>query len=119
MLQTLQGHQDSVESVVFSPDGKQIATASWDNTARVWSVDTGEELQTLQGHESLVYSVMFSPDGKQIATASDDDTARVWQVGDLEDLLAISCDWVGHYLASKPEDDADRDLCKGVRTSSE
>ena len=113
-LQTLQGHESSVLSAVFSPDGKQVATASGDNTARIWSVETGEELQTLPGHENLVNSVVFSPDGKRVATASYDTTARVWQVGDMEDMLAISCDWVRHYLASKPEDDRDRYLCKGV-----
>ena len=104
--------------VIFSPDGKQLATVD-DKVVRVWSVATGEVLQTLQGHEDVVFSVVFSPDGKRVATASQDKTARVWRVGDMEDLLAISCDWVRHYLASKPEDDAERHLCKGVRTSNE
>ncbi|MGK7950844.1 MAG: WD40 repeat domain-containing protein [Xenococcaceae cyanobacterium] len=99
--------------VIFSPDGRLLATID-KSTVRIWNTATGEELQTLEGHQAAVSSVVFSPDGQRIATASGDNTARVWRVGDMEDMLAISCDWVRHYLASKPEDDADRDLCEGV-----
>ncbi len=112
LLQELE-HQSSVMSVVFSPDGKQFATAS-DNTAQVWNASTGEQLQELE-HQSLVESVVFSPDGKQLAAASLDSTAQIWRVGDMEDMLAINCDWVRHYLESKPEGDEDRDLCDGVK----
>ena len=59
-------------------------------------------------------SVVFSPDGKRLATASNDKTAQVWQVGDIEEMLVINCDWVRHYLHTKPEDDEDRYLCDGV-----
>ena len=51
---------------------------------------------------------------KRVATALVDSTARLWRVGDIEDMLAMNCDWVRPYLVSKPEDDADRDLCEGV-----
>ena len=64
-------------TVVFSPDGKYIATASDDNTARVWDAATGEEIFVLN-HDDLVYDVVFSPDGKYVATASSDTTARIW-----------------------------------------
>ncbi len=115
LLQTLNGHEEQVWSVVFSPDGKQLATASNDKTARLWDVATGKQLQILNGHEDAVTSVVFSPDGKQLATASADKTARLWRVGDIEDMLAINCDWVRGYLESKPEGDEDRHLCDGVR----
>ncbi|MEB3830402.1 AAA-like domain-containing protein, partial [Phormidium sp. CCY1219] len=73
----LEGHSDWVTSVSFSPDGKTLATASDDCTARVWDL-SGNELARLEGHSRSVLSVSFSPDGKTLATASGDRTARVW-----------------------------------------
>ncbi|MBI3537357.1 MAG: WD40 repeat domain-containing protein [Chloroflexi bacterium] len=89
LLQTLRGHTYDVISAVFSPDGKQIVTASHDNTARVWDVASGRELFALRAHTSTVYSVVFSPDGKQIVTASDDNTARVWDASSGRELSVL------------------------------
>ncbi|WP_446718039.1 WD40 repeat domain-containing protein, partial [Crocosphaera sp. Alani8] len=81
-------HEEILLSVVFSPDGEKVATASLDNTARVWQVGIGEELARLH-HEDTVWSVVFSPDGEKVATASLDNTARVWQVGIGEELARL------------------------------
>ena len=67
-----------VNNVVFSPDGKYIATASADKTACVWDTYTGKQIFKLK-HNAVVYNVVFSPDGKYIATVSSDNTARVWE----------------------------------------
>ena len=79
-------HEDGVKGVTFSPDGKYLATASQDNTARVWDVIDGSEVARIP-HEDVVNGVAFSPNGKYLATASDDNTARVqrWQSEDLTD----------------------------------
>jgi WD40 repeat protein len=70
-------HHGRVRSAQFSPDGKQIVTASEDKTAKVWDAETGKLLASIE-HRELVRSAEFSPDGEQIATASSDKTAKVW-----------------------------------------
>jgi len=78
--------------VAFSPDGQYAATASNDNTARLWDVQTGQEIRQFIGHTENIWSVVFSADGKTIATASNDGTARLWDVQTGQELRSL----VGH-----------------------
>ena len=75
---TLSSHTDSVTSVSFSPDGKTLASASHDNTIKIWNLTDKKLLQTLTGHKDWVLGVSFSPDGKTIASASADKTVKLW-----------------------------------------
>ncbi|HYO60055.1 CHAT domain-containing protein [Archangium sp.] len=77
----LKGHQERIEAISFSPDGKRVVTASLDKTAWVWSADGKGEPVVLRGHEGSVYSAAFSPDGKRVVTASEDKAARIWTIG--------------------------------------
>ena len=64
------GHANGVTSVALSPDGRILATGSFDKTARLWEVATGREISTLKGHDAAVSSVAFSPDGRLLATGT-------------------------------------------------
>jgi WD40 repeat protein len=86
---TLRGHSDPVHGVAFSPDGKRLATASWDRTAKVWDAESGKELLTLRGHLDNVFGVAFSPDGKRLATASGDQTVQAYTL-DVRELLKLA-----------------------------
>ena len=79
-LQTLEGHSDSVRSVAFSHDDKRLASASGDDTVKIWDAASGKCLQTLEGHSRSVSSVAFSHDDKRLASASWDDTVKIWDV---------------------------------------
>jgi WD40 repeat protein len=66
----LEGHDNWVTSVSFSPDGKTLVSGSYDNTIKLWNVETGKEIRTLKGHDNSVNSVNFSPDGKTLVSGS-------------------------------------------------
>ena len=75
---TFEGHTDNVWSVAFSPNGKMLASASWDQTVRLWNVKTERLLHTLRGHTNDIMSVTFSRDSQTLASADWDGRIHLW-----------------------------------------
>ena len=79
-----------ITAVTYSPDGTRIATASSDQTARVWDATSSALVATLRGHESALGDITFSPDGAHVATASNDFTAKIWDPESGELLIDLT-----------------------------
>ena len=113
LTNTLKGHSNSMMSLAISPDSKTIVSNS-DNTIKLWSVATGQEISTLNGHTDRVNVLAISPDGGTLVSGSDDKTVKLWnlatgrEIGSLEGqtnsvhALAFSPD--GTMLADGSDD---------------
>jgi WD40 repeat protein len=83
-------HTTNVTSVAFSPDGLFLATASLDQTIKVWSTTNWACLHTMGRHTNGASSVAFSPDGQKIVSGSVDGTVKIWNWAAGTCLLTIA-----------------------------
>lgn len=76
----LQGHEDSITALAYSPDGKLLASADREGRVCVWNAASGEQLHRLDAHKGGTYALVFSPDGKNLGSAGQDGLIRWWDV---------------------------------------
>ena len=104
-IRTFSGQPVLVYAVAATPDGRRIVSASFNNTLKVWNLESGRDLHTLSGHGNIVRAVALTPDGQRAVSASDDKTLKVWDMGtghELRTLLghtdgvwAVTLTWTG------------------------
>ncbi len=99
-LRDFKGHRDILYDAELSPDGKILATCSYDRNVILWNAETGELLRTLEGHNDAIYDLAFSPDGTVLATASGDETAKLWLVATGERLDTLHQPQAEQYVVA-------------------
>lgn len=100
-LARMTGHQALINEVLFSPDGRMIASASFDKSIKLWDGNTGKFIASLRGHVNSVYQIAWSADSRLLVSGSADSTLKVWNIKTkklLEDLPGhadevYSVDW--------------------------
>ena len=95
-------HDGPVRAVIFSPDGKTVASAGQDNVVRVWDLAGNKQLEVLRGHASHVRDCAFSPDGKSLLTASRDQLIKLWRPATYGETLVLG----GKYKYGMAQTDA-------------
>lgn len=101
---TLQGHNGTISSVAFSPNGKWAILGSWDTTISLWSTETGKQITRFPGGNHWISSVAFAPGSRYFASVSSFTNVRLYDLATFDELLQlINSDDKEDWLAVTPE----------------
>jgi len=108
------GHQDLINDVKFSPDGRLIASGSFDKSIKLWDGKTGKYISSLRGHVQSVYQIAWSSDSRLLCSGSADSTLKVWDAkakkllfdlpGHADEVYAVDWSPDGERVASGGKD---------------
>jgi len=76
----LKGHNSPISAIAVTPDGKKIISASFDNTIKIWDIQSRKEIYTFTAHDQSISDITVTLDGKKIISASRDKTVKVWDL---------------------------------------
>lgn len=95
MEKKLEGHNGSIFTLSYSPDGRYLASGSVDKTIRIWNLQVLEErtqnktVKILEGHTDWIRTLAYSPDGKYLVSGGYDKTIRIWDLETRETIQLI------------------------------
>jgi|GEM_PF-2028177 len=89
LIKELTDHKDSVHSVVFSPDGRLMASGSADSNVKLWDADSGKQIKAIMRHPYPILCVSFSPDSNILAAGSEGGTITLWDVNYKERIKTL------------------------------
>jgi WD40 repeat protein len=118
LLREFVGHTDSVYAIAFAPDGRTVASGSYDRTIKLWDVADGRTLLTLSGHARTVNCVAFAPGGTTLLSGASDNIMKLWDIksgkeirsfaGHSSDINCIAVSPDGRTVLSGSEDNTAR-----------
>lgn len=103
-VKELVGHKEAVAAAAYSPEGKTIATGSFDKTIKLWDSASLKETRTLEGHAGMVLTLTFLKQGTGLISGGDDNTVKFWDFGPGQEPRALGPNpVVGKALATSPD----------------
>lgn len=101
-IRSFAGHTNQISMVNFSADGKRLVSSSYDQSVRLWDVDSGQELKIFEKHTDWVKTVAISNDGEIIASGSLDHTAKVWDSKTGQEICSFSEESIVQTVSISP-----------------